>query len=80
MAKHNYTFRFEGQLDPKQVAEHLEEIYPHFYSRARAFFGTVEGMKEYVEWLKSIPEDSVFARCKAELPEMEARLKAMEVA
>lgn len=80
MAKHNYTFRIEGKLDPKQLAENIEKIYPHFYSNAKAFFATRDGMQEYIDWLRSIPEDSIFAKYKVELPEMEARLKAMEVA
>lgn len=80
MAKHNYTFRFEGQLDPKQVGENIDKIFPGFYTKAKQFFSTKEGMEEYVDWLRNIPEDSLFAKYKVELPEAEARLKAMEVA
>lgn len=80
MAKHNYTLKVEGQLDPAQVGGAINAIYPGFFSKAQAFFGTEEGMAEYIEWLKRIPEDSVLAKYKGELPEMEAEYQGMEVA
>ena len=81
MAKHNYTYRAAGKPEPKLMGQELDKIYPQFFSKAKAFFSTKEGMAEYIEWLKSIPEDSVLAACKAELPEAEAQYqKMLEVA
>ena len=80
MAKHNYKLRVEGKLDPAQVGGAINTIYPNFFSKAQAFFGTEEGMAEYIEWLKGIPEDSVLAKYKEELPKAEAEYQGMEVA
>lgn len=81
MAKHNYTLRVEGKLDLEQVGENINTIFPGFFKKAKAYNATVEGMRAYVEWLRSIlDDDDEWAEYKKELPEMEARLKAMEVA
>lgn len=80
MAKHNYTYSMEGQLDPKQVGENIDKIFPGFVKKAKTFFATVEGMRAFVEWLRGIPDDGEWATYKKELPMWEARLKEMEVA
>lgn len=80
MAKHNYKLRVEGKLDPAQVGQVVDKIYPGFYGKAKLFFSSKEGMAEYIEWLKGIPEDSVLAKYKKELPKAEAEYQGMEVA
>lgn len=78
--KRNCTLRVSGKLDLEQVGGNINTIIPGFFKKAKAFFATVEGMRAFVEWLRSIPDDDEWAMYKKELPEMEARLKAMEVA
>lgn len=78
--KHNYTLRVEGQMDLKEVGNNINTVFPNFFMRAKAFFNTVEGIREYVDWLRSIPSDSEWSRFKKELPMWEARLKEMEAA
>lgn len=75
--KRRYVVRIEEPFVAEELGKNLGRIFPGFYSKAREFFGTVEGMKEFVEWLRSLPEGD---SCKEELPMWEAKLKEMEVA
>ena len=74
MAKHNYSYKIKGELDNEQIGENANKIFPNWHSKAKLFFNSKEGMTEFVAWLQGQPD------YKAELPEAEARLKAMEVA
>lgn len=80
MTKRNGVLRVESRPDPKLLGENINEWLPGFFTKGKAFLSTIEGNNEFVEWLRSIPEDSVLAKYKAELPEAEAKLKEMEVA
>lgn len=78
--KRKGVLRVEGKLDPKQAGENIEKIYPGFFGMAKMFFNSKEGMAEFIEWLRSLPEEGPYSECRAELPMWEARLKEMEVA
>lgn len=80
MKRKNYVFRMEGRPDPKLIGENLDKIIPGFIRRAKSFYETKEGMAEFVQWLRDLPEDGPLAECKAELPMWEAKLAEMEVA
>ena len=77
--KHNYTYRIQGELEPKLVGKDINRVYPDFFKKAKLFFSTQEGMAEFVKWLRALPEEGPLAECRAELPMWEARLKEMEV-
>lgn len=78
--KHDYTLRVEGKLELKQVGNNINTVFPFFFQKAKAFYNTVEGLTQYVEWLRNIPENSEWAKYKEELPMWEAKLKEMGAA